>query len=102
MAGGHKHKWTKLLKTDYFGEKGFTPVRRAEKRTINLMQVSALVKKATSEIIDLESLGYQKLLGDGKLYKPITIVVGEWSRKAAEKVEKAGGRLLKPEEMSQP
>ncbi len=99
MAGGHKHKWTKLLKTGYFGKKGFTPVRRTEKRTINLMQVSAL---AMSETINLASLGYQKLLGCGKLFKPLTIVVEEWSRKAAEKVEKAGGRLVKPEAMSQP
>ncbi|MEM4281649.1 MAG: uL15 family ribosomal protein [Candidatus Caldarchaeum sp.] len=99
MAGGHKHKWTKLLKTDYFGEHGFTPVRVAAKKTVNLFQVSEYALKSGSDIVNLHQLGVSKLLGGGKLLKPLTVVVEEWSKKAAEKIEGVGGKVVKPEEV---
>lgn len=99
MAGGHKHKWTKLVKTDYFGEHGFTPVKRIEKKTVNLVQVSEYAEKSGSDTVNLHELGFKKLLGGGKLFKPLTVIVEQWSRKAAEKIEKAGGKLVRPGEV---
>ncbi|MEM2871328.1 MAG: uL15 family ribosomal protein [Candidatus Caldarchaeum sp.] len=98
MAGGHKHKWTKLLSEDYFGKDGFTPVEKSEKRAVSLLKVSQIAESSAAGTIDLDNMGYDKLIGGGKLYKPLTIVVKEWSKKAAEIVEKSGGRLVKPGE----
>lgn len=97
MAGGHKHKWTKLLKTDYFGKYGFVPVRRKIEKTVDLMTVSSMAAKTGSETINLSEFGIDKLLGSGKLDRPLKIVVNRWSRKAQEKVEQAGGKVVKPQ-----
>ncbi|MDW7977923.1 MAG: uL15 family ribosomal protein [Candidatus Caldarchaeum sp.] len=100
MAGGHKHKWTKLLKTDYFGQKGFVSLRRAEKNAVNLFRVSELAESTRSETLDLSKMGFDKLLGSGNISRPLTIIVSEWSKKAAERVERAGGKLVKPGELA--
>jgi large subunit ribosomal protein L15 len=100
MAGGHKHKWTKLLKTDYFGKNGFKPPTSVEVKAANLIQVSTIAERTGQEVVDLAALGYTKLLAAGKIFRPLTIVVDSWSEKAAEKVKAAGGRLLKPGELT--
>lgn len=99
MAGGHKHKWTKLLGTGYFGKNGFTPVTSTPAVAANLIQVMAMAAKTGADVVNLAEHGIDKLVGAGKLYKPLTIVVESWSQKAAEKVAAAGGRLVKPEEL---
>lgn len=101
MAGGHKHKWTKLLNTDYFGKNGFAPLVRREEKTANLLTVSMLAEKSGNNLINLVEAGYTKLLGDGKITTPLTIVVEKWSKKAEEKVKQAGGNLVKPAELVQ-
>ncbi|MDJ0272954.1 MAG: 50S ribosomal protein L15 [Aigarchaeota archaeon] len=101
MAGGHKHKWTKLLDKDYFGKDGFTPITRREEKTANLLTVSLLAEKSGNNLVNLVESGYTKLLGDGKITTPLTIVVERWSKKAEEKVKQAGGNLVKPAELVQ-
>jgi large subunit ribosomal protein L15 len=44
--------------------------------------------------IDLESLGYTKLLGTGKMTRPLVIKVPAVSKSAAEKIREAGGQIL--------
>ena len=44
--------------------------------------------------IDLTALGYTKLLGTGKVTKPLTITVPSYSKSAAEKIKNAGGEIL--------
>jgi large subunit ribosomal protein L15 len=81
---------------DYFGKKGFTSrqsLMRKEK-TINIAQLSELPLEADVAQVDLTSMGYTKLLGTGKITKPLTITVAACSKTAAEKVEKAGGKIL--------
>jgi large subunit ribosomal protein L15 len=44
--------------------------------------------------MDLESLGYTKLLGAGKVTKPFVVKVASYSKSAAEKIKEAGGQIL--------
>ena len=97
-VGRHKHLWSYVVthEPDYFGKKGFTS-RQSLKRhenTINITQLSQLPLENDTSHIDLTSMGYTKLLGTGKITKPLTITVAACSKTAAEKVEKAGGKIL--------
>jgi len=102
-AGFHKHKWTYAIKyePDYFGKKGFTSPKSL-KRKVNAINAGTLdeiaeklsTKKEGKLFIDLESLGYTKLLGTGKVTKPLTVKVRSCSRSAAEKIKEAGGQIL--------
>ncbi|MDH7478254.1 MAG: uL15 family ribosomal protein [Candidatus Bathyarchaeota archaeon] len=102
-AGRHKHLWSYVLRyePEYFGKKGFTSPKslRQKQRVINIGKLEELAKKATEEkegkiFIDLESLGYTKLLGTGKVAKPLIVKVASCSKSAAEKIKEAGGQIL--------
>ena len=58
--------------------------------SINVGVVSEI---ATEDKIDLTELGYDKLLGSGKISKSLHIIVKEASSRAVEKVEAAGGSV---------
>ncbi len=98
-VGRHKHLWSKIVTTDpnYFGKSGFhspQAIHRVEK-TINLQKLDQM---ATAAEVNLTELGYTKLLGTGKLTKPLTIQVAAASKSAVEKVAEAGGKLILPQE----
>jgi len=97
-AGLHKHKWSWVVKyqPDYFGSHGFynPTVSRAEK-WLNVGQLEEIaVKHAADGNLDLHSLGYDKLLGEGEIKVPLTVRVARYSQRAKEKVEKAGGKVI--------
>ena len=50
--------------------------------------------KDDKPFIDLEKHGYQKLLANGKITKPITVKVASHSANAAKKIEAAGGQII--------
>jgi len=105
-TGRGKHKWTYVVKyePDYFGKHGFHPVTKSSIRTINVGELNEITDQLLSKelakqkekkiIVDLNSLGYDKLLGTGQITKPLIIKVKEHSKKAVEKVEGAGGKIL--------
>ena len=78
-AGGHKHKWSYVVKYDpeHFGKHGFKrPVEIVRKvkainlgdlnRMVeNLLQQNLAVKEGSSIKINLKKIGYNKLLGSG-------------------------------------
>jgi large subunit ribosomal protein L15 len=107
QAGLHKHKWTYTVKYDpnHFGKKGFKcPTGQGKVEAINLgrldQKVNALVQEGKLEAedgkytIDLEELGYVKLLGGGRLTTPLTVKVKLCSKRAAEKIQGLGGTLI--------
>lgn len=57
-----------------------------------------LKKKEGKIFLDLNELGYNKLLGMGKVTKPILVKVAFHSEGAAKKVQEAGGQILKETE----
>lgn len=66
------------------------PKKKKRIKVINLNQLDQL----KGDTIDLTKLGYDKLLGTGKVTRKINVKVKSCSKKAKEKLEKAGGSLL--------
>lgn len=102
-AGRHKHLWSYVLRyePDYFGKRGFTSPEslKQKAKVINLGKLDELAKKTSEKkdekiFIDLESLGYTKLLGTGKVTKALIVKVASCSKSAAEKIKEAGGQIL--------
>jgi len=108
-AGRHKQGWTYVIKHEpnYFGKKGFTSQKAmgGEINVINVGELEELAHKLAVEkrleskgkkaFLDLDKLGYDKLLGMGKIAKPILVKVAFYSEAAAKKIEEAGGEILK-------
>ncbi len=96
MGGGHKHKWTRMVKLNYYGFKGFAPINRVEDSILNLDDVSRLIEngkigeKGGKYSFDFDG----KILGSGKIVKPIVIKAKAFSKNAVEKIKKAGGEAL--------
>jgi large subunit ribosomal protein L15 len=96
-VGRHKHLWSWVVthQPDYFGKNGFTSPQSLHRieNPINLKQLEAIAQ-VQGQKIDLTALGYTKLLGTGKISKPLTIQVPTYSKSAAEKIKQAGGEIL--------
>jgi large subunit ribosomal protein L15 len=99
-VGRHKHLWSWVVtkEPDYFGKDGFTSPQSLHRHenTINLKKLEEIVQASQQENpqIDLTALGYTKLLGTGKVTKPLTVQVSSYSKSAAEKIKKAGGEIV--------
>jgi len=103
-AGRHKHGWSYVIRyePDYFEKKGFTSPKslRQKENIINVGKLDEIAEKISTSkekdkiLIDLEKLGYTKLLGTGKVTKPLIVKVASYSKSAAEKIKEAGGQIL--------
>jgi large subunit ribosomal protein L15 len=105
-AGRKKHKWTYVLKYEpnYFGKHGFQRSWANRPTTMNvgeldtqieeLMTNGVIQQEDTGYHINLDELGIGKLLGSGRVTKPLQITVKSWSATAAQKIEAAGGQIL--------
>lgn len=90
----------------YVGKKGFTsvPQRKRQGKTLNLSQLSELVRKLVSEkkaqmvdqkvTVDLRQLGFKKLLGMGSISQAVQVKVDQCSESALKKLKEAGGDAL--------
>jgi large subunit ribosomal protein L15 len=94
-VGRHKHLWSLVVTSEpnYFGKHGFTSPQslHTNENAINLIKLDQL---AQGSEINLTQLGYTKLLGTGKITKPLTIQVATCSKTAQEKVTQAGGKII--------
>jgi large subunit ribosomal protein L15 len=107
-AGGKKHHWSWIVKFDpkHYGKYGF---KRNKTRVNNVNPVNLdfldeksekfLVngkasKEGDSIVIDVTDLGYNKVLGSGKLLKPLIIKSPSFSKSAEEKIVEAGGEAI--------
>lgn len=113
MAGSGKRadqKKPSILKefgNDYFGRHGFTRPQKLliKIKSINLDNLQNKLdyfvehKLATKEkdvyVVDLEKLGYQKLLGGGELKVKLKISAPYFSAQAVKKIEEKGGNIVK-------
>ncbi len=108
-AGMHKHKWSYTVKyePEHFGKFGFKrPPSVVKKiRAINLEQIESMIdyfvekkfaeKEGNAMKIDLQKAGYEKVLGSGKVFRPMIIHAKEFSKRAEKKLEEAGGKAVK-------
>jgi len=104
-AHHHKQRVFKLFGKDYFGKKGFyNPNKKLIVREVNISFLEANFEKLqTNNLIleknnvfevDLAKLGYNKLLATGKPTKKYNIITKLFSKKAKEKIETAGGKIV--------
>jgi large subunit ribosomal protein L15 len=52
------------------------------------------IKEGEKKILDLEKLGYSKLLGGGQVKNAYTVNIKQSTKSAQEKVKQAGGEVL--------
>jgi len=102
-VGRHKHLWSYVVthEPDYFGKHGFTSPKnlKCKEKIINIAKLDEMSQVSTEKEkgkmhVNLTSLGYTKLLGTGKITKPLTVTIPSCSKTAAEKIRKAGGQVL--------
>ncbi|NHV11773.1 MAG: 50S ribosomal protein L15 [Candidatus Verstraetearchaeota archaeon] len=108
-AGLHKHKWSYILKydRDYFGKHGFKTPKSIKEidKPINLREIEEMINKGKISgaekdgrlVIDVTQFGYTKVLGAGRLTKPIIVKARSFTEKAVEKIKEAGGEAVKLE-----
>lgn len=100
----HKIIFYKKYKSEEFERRKVKSHFKREKRIINLQTLSNLIDRMILDgkleeekgllEIDLNKLGYDKLLSKGNLNKKLIVRVKLASKKAIEKVESAGGRVI--------
>ncbi len=84
----------------YFGKHGFTSVKKVlhKIKVINLsllqQKIESFPKQNGYIEINLKELGYDKLLGSGNITGKVKIIVDSASKKAIDKVSKAGGEII--------
>lgn len=102
-AGKHKHFWVRTVieEPNHFGHTAFNPHNRnLVKHWINIKDLDSFFAKhgkANKDgkiVLDLDSLGYDKLLGTGTPLGAYTLKVSKVSSSAKEKIEAAGGEVL--------
>lgn len=95
-AGMHKHKWsyTVKYKPEHFGKRGFKRPFAKKIKAITLRELQKLAEREGLKEIELSKYGYDKLLGSGKITKPLLVKVKLFTKLAKEKVESVGGKLI--------
>lgn len=90
----------------YFGKYGFKPKGRTKKDTkaMNIGYINErldkflasklIVKEVDHYVVDLKKLGYNKLIGAGKVSNKFRINVKYASGKAIERIKQAGGEVI--------
>ncbi|HIC99346.1 MAG TPA: 50S ribosomal protein L15 [Pyrodictiaceae archaeon] len=107
-AGMHKHMWSWVVKyaPTWFGKHGFNrpPELVYEPVEINVGELDEKVGSwlekglATKEgdviVVDLAKLGYNRLLGGGRVTKKLKVIVPMATERAVKKIEEAGGKVV--------
>ena len=101
-AGKHKHFYirTVIEEPNHFGHEQFHALRKTDvSKWVNIKDLNQLMKysKVSEEgktVLDLDELGYEKLLGNGSVDGSFTIKVKRISQSAKEKINQAGGEVL--------
>ena len=75
----------------YFGKHGFKRPQKVRTR-IRAINISDLIKFKAQDV-NLNELGYNKLLGSGSVNKKYNIIIASCSKTAKEKIENAGGSI---------
>lgn len=95
LAGINKHRVMTRIKymPNHWGMHGFNrdPSLRTVMVTCNVSDLERIAPGEKS--VDLTAMGIDKLLGSGRISTALTVKVGEWSARAAEKISAAGGSL---------
>ncbi|AWR99394.1 uL15 family ribosomal protein [Metallosphaera hakonensis] len=102
--GMHKEKWSWIVKygKDWYGKHGFVNPTSKKVKSISLRKLGELIESGKLNYeskdgrieIDLDKLGYDKLLGSGTVKASLVVKVRSITNKAKEKIEKSGGQVI--------
>jgi len=114
-AGTCKHHFVRSMQRGLsFGKHGFKrPQSTTSDATIvNIGEIDEAIeqlvtdgfaeKKGDAFHIDLGNIGIEKVLGSGKVTKPLFITASEFSSVAKQKIEEAKGQIVSQTEKSEP
>ena len=65
-----------------------------DEKSEELLEKGLANKENDSIVIDVTQLGYDKVLGSGRITKPLTIKAPEFSASAESKIQEAGGEVV--------
>jgi len=99
-AGTHKHKYVPPG-PKFEGKYGFKRKNRVQGKVLNVGEIDELVKRSSIPIkeeggkafLDLNALGYTKILGKGTVKKAYVVAIKSCSKAAANKIRDAGGEV---------
>jgi len=102
QSGLHKHLYSTLLKfdPDHFGHDSTHPPHpNIIKKWASVRDLDDLYAKhgkleGNRKMIDLTSLGYDKLLGGGQVKNAYLVKVEQYTASAEDKIKKVGGEVL--------
>ena len=102
MAGTGKRadvKRPSINPATYFGRHGFVSKTGIKRTPINVSDLISIVDKVGSGkiVLDLNSKGYNKLLGSGKVTHAFDVTVALATEKAKAKITAAGGKITETE-----
>jgi len=106
LSGGHKQKWSYFLKymPEHFGKHGFVRppevsavvnsinVGELDERLDEFLQQGIARQEEKKFVVDVRKLGFDKVLGGGRVTHPLEVTAGKFSEQAKRKLEEAGGR----------
>jgi len=98
QAGLHKHKWSWMVKfdPDHFGRDPFRPPGHERPSTwVNVGDLDTIA--SGRNVLDLNSMGVEKLLGSGSVLGSYQVKVASFTKKAQAKIEAAGGKVAAKE-----
>ena len=112
VTGFQKHHYSSLLKDepDHYGHESTSPPHpNITRKWASVRDLDDLFNKFGKEeggkkIVDLESAGYDKLLGGGNISNAYSVKIGNFTASAEEKLKTVGGEIIhsstdeKPEE----
>jgi len=96
-SGSKKHRksWIQKYEPDHLGKHGFVAKSHNSMKTVTTISLEELEKLAGEKTeINLEELGFDKVLGGGRITKKLTVKASAFSRHAKEKIEAAGGEAV--------
>jgi len=77
------------------GKKGFVLHSKKEIfKAINIRDIDRITAAKRMKEIDIASLGYNRVLGDGRMTTPVTVKAEQITARAREKIEAAGGKAI--------
>ncbi len=102
ISGQLKHHFSSMLKydPDHFGHDSTHPPHPiVTKKWVSVRDLDDLFEKfgkkdGEKKVIDLSTMGYDKLLGGGKITNAYTVKIGRFTKSAEEKVKQSGGEVL--------
>ena len=112
VTGFQKHHYSSLLKDepDHYGHESYSPPHpNITRKWASVRDLDDLFTKFGKEeggkkIVDLESAGYDKLLGGGNISNAYSVKIENFTASAEEKLKAVGGEIVqsstdeKPEE----